>query len=61
MRLDGGSDWGSVYSCRDKSSVVFRESEDTETSLMKAGSVAVEYVVGLKDSVMEDDIGGRCH
>ena len=25
--------------------------------LVKAGSVAVEYVAGLKDSVMEDDIG----
>ena len=37
--------------------VLFRESEDTETSLVKAGTVAVEYVVCLKDSVMEDDIG----
>ena len=37
--------------------VLFRESEDTETSLVKAGSVAVEYVVVLKYSVIEDNIG----
>ena len=37
--------------------VLFRESVNTETELVTAGSVAVEYVVGLQDSVMEDDIG----
>ena len=48
---------GAVFTVVGINVVLFRESEETETSLVKTGSVAVEYVVGFKNSVMEDDIG----
>ena len=36
---------GAVFTVVGVKVVLFRESEDTETSLVNAGTVAVEYVV----------------
>ena len=48
---------GAVFTMVGVKSVLLCESEDIETSLVKTGSAAVESVVGLKDSVMEYNIG----
>ena len=48
---------GAVFTVVGVKTELLRASEDTETALVKPGSVTVEYVVGLTDDVMEDDMG----